>query len=125
MLTDNEARKFALEWVQAWNAHDLDAILSHYATEIVLTSPVAVEILKDPSGTVTGKGALRSYFQRGLEVYPNLTFELLDVLRGHSSVVLYYINQKGTKTAEYMELDANRKVVRVVANYSTPSQCLP
>ena len=120
MLTETEARKFALEWVQAWNAHDLDAILSHYAPEVVLTSPVAAEILKEPSGTVTGKAALRSYFQHGLEVYPNLTFELLDVLRGHSSVVLYYINQKGTKTAEYMELNANRKVVRVVANYTIP-----
>ena len=125
MLTDKEARKFASEWVQAWNAHDLNAILSHYAPEVVLTSPVAVEILEDPSGTVTGKEALRNYFRRGLEVYPNLTFELLDVLRGHSSVVLYYINQKGTKTAEYMELDANRKVVRVVANYSIASQTLP
>ena len=125
MLTDKEAREFASEWVQAWNAHDLNAILSHYAPEVVLTSPVAVEILEDPSGTVTGKEALRNYFRRGLEVYPNLTFELLDVLRGHSSVVLYYINQKGTKTAEYMELDANRKVVRVVANYSIASQTLP
>jgi ketosteroid isomerase-like protein len=125
MLTDSEARDFALEWVEAWNAHDLDAILSHYAPEVVLTSPVAVEILKDPSGTVTGKEALRSYFRRGLEVYPNLTFELVDVLRGHSSVVLYYINQKGTMTAEYMELDAKRNVVRVVANYSVPSQSLP
>ena len=118
MLTETEARKLALEWVESWNAHDLDAILSHYAPEVILTSPVAAEILKDPSGTVTGREALRSYFQRGLEVYPNLRFKLLDVLRGHSSVVLYYLNQKGTKTAEYMELDANRKVVRVVANYS-------
>lgn len=120
MLTETEARNFALEWVQAWNAHDLDAILSHYAPDVVLTSPVAVEILKDPAGTVTGKEELRRYFQRGLEVYSNLRFELLDVLRGHSSVVLYYVNQKGTKTAEYMELDANRKVVRVAANYSIP-----
>lgn len=122
MLTETEARKFALEWVEAWNAHDLDAILAHYAPEVVLTSPVAVEILKEPSGTVAGAAALRSYFQRGLEAYPNLNFELLDVLRGHSSVVLYYVNQKGTKTAEFMELDADRKVVRVVANYSLPSQ---
>lgn len=125
MLTEAEARNFALDWVQAWNDHDLDAILAHYSPEVVLTSPVAVEILKEPSGTVAGAEALRSYFQQGLEVYPNLTFELLDVLREHSSVVLYYINQKGTKTAEFMELDANRKVVRVVANYSIPSQPLP
>ena len=47
-----------------------------------------------------------------------LTFELLDVMCGLSSVVLYYVNQVGSKTGEYMELDGNQKVVRVVANYS-------
>jgi predicted ester cyclase len=61
---------------------------------------------------------VRSYFERGLQAFPNLTFELLDVMWGISSVVLYYLNQKGTKTAEFMELDANRKVSRVVANYN-------
>jgi hypothetical protein len=33
-------------------------------------------------------------------------------------VVLYYANQRGTHTAEYMELSPDLKVVRVVANYS-------
>ncbi len=91
--------------------------MSHYAPEIVLTSPVAARLLNDASGTVVGKEALRAYFKRGLEAYPNLTFELLDVMWGRSSVVLYYVNQKGTKTGEIMELDASRKIVRVVANY--------
>jgi hypothetical protein len=50
--------------------------------------------------------------------YPNLAFELLDVMWGISSVVLCYLNQKDTKTGEFMELDAERKVVRVVANYT-------
>lgn len=117
MLTETEARKFAQQWVRAWNTHDLEAILSHYASEAVLTSPVAMEILHDASGTVAGKEGLRTYFQRGLEAYPNLAFELLDVLWGLSSVVLYYVNQKGTKSAEFMEFDAHQKVVRVVANY--------
>jgi hypothetical protein len=48
-----------------------------------------------------------------------LHFELLDVMVGLSSVVLCYRNQKGTKTAEFMEFDDNGKVVRVVANYSS------
>ena len=61
---------------------------------------------------------MRSYFARGLEAYPNLAFELLDVLWGLSSVILYYKNQNATKTAEFMELDADFKVTRVVANYS-------
>ena len=118
MLSETEARQFAHTWVQAWNSHDLDAIMSHYAPEIVLTSPTAAKLLNDPSGIVSGKQALRSYFQRGLEAYPNLTFELLDVMWGVSSVVLYYVNQKGTMTGEFMEFDTIQKVVRVVANYN-------
>ncbi|MGB6800773.1 MAG: nuclear transport factor 2 family protein, partial [Candidatus Sulfotelmatobacter sp.] len=70
-----------------------------------------------PSGTVNGDTALRNYFQRGLEVYPNLHFELLDVMFGLSSIVVCYKNQKGTKTAEFMEFGKEGRVTRVVANY--------
>lgn len=117
MLTEAQARRFAQHWVLAWNSHNLDAIMSHYGPEIVLTSPVAAMLLNNPSGIVTGTEALRRYFKRGLEAYPNLTFELLDVMWGLSSLVLYYANQKGMKTGEFMELDANQKIIRVVANY--------
>jgi hypothetical protein len=65
-----------------------------------------------------GKDALRSYFKLGLAAYPNLAFELVDVMWGISSVVLYYVNQKGTKSGEFMELDSEQKVIRVVANYN-------
>jgi hypothetical protein len=118
MLTESQVRQFASDWLRAWNSHDLDAIMSHYRSEIVLTSPVAARLLNDPTGAVTGELALRNYFKRGLEAYPNLTFKLLDVMWGLSSVVLYYENQNGTTTGEFMELDANLKVTKVVANYS-------
>lgn len=116
-VTDAEAKEFAREWIAAWNSHNLDAILAHYHEDVVLTSPVAAKLLADESGTVRGSAALRDYFARGLEAYPDLRFELLDVMRGLSSVVLCYVNQKGTKTAEFMELDSGGKVTRVVANY--------
>ena len=118
MITEKDAREFAQSWIAAWNAHDLDAILSHYGPNVMLTSPSAVKILKNESGTIQGKAALGDYFARGLAAYPDLSFELLDVLWGLSSVVLYYVNQKGTKTGEFMEFDTDRKIVRVVANYN-------
>src|SRR5215467_12936047 len=117
MTTTSGATEFAHRWVAAWNSHDLDAIMSHYDADAVLTSPVAAKILDDPSGTVKGSAALRNYFKRGLEVYPNLQFELLDVMHGLFSLVLCYENQKGTKTAEFMEFGKNGKITRVVANY--------
>ena len=104
--------------VAAWNSHDLDTIMMHYDDAIELTSPVAAQLLGTSDGQVVGKANLRAYFQRGLEAYPELYFRLEDVLWGINSVVLYYTNQKGTRTAEFMELLAIGKVARVVANYS-------
>jgi len=72
MSPEPATKEFAVEWIQAWNSHDLDAIMSHYDDDVVLTSPVAAQILNRPSGTVEGKVALRDYFRRGLEVYPDL-----------------------------------------------------
>src|SRR3984957_5425742 len=117
MLTGEWVREFAQDWVRSWNTHDLEAILAHYTDAVVLTSPVAARLLNDPSGNVRGKEALRNYFARGLEAYPDLKFELVDVMWGLSRVVLYYKNQVGKKTGEFMEIDGRGKVVRVVANY--------
>ncbi|HLZ50359.1 MAG TPA: nuclear transport factor 2 family protein [Candidatus Acidoferrum sp.] len=117
-MTKEEAWKLAEHWVAAWNAHDLDLILTHYEDGVELTSPAAAQLLARADGKVVGKTNLRAYFQRGLEAYPNLHFQLEDVLWGVNSVVLIYQNQKGTRTAEFMELSAPGKVARVVANYS-------
>lgn len=118
-MTRDDAWTLANHWVAAWNAHDLDLILTHYEDAIELTSPAAAQLLGTPDGKVVGKTNLRAYFQRGLEAYPELRFHLEDVLWSVNSVVLYYINQKGTHTAEFMELSATGKVARVVAHYSS------
>jgi hypothetical protein len=117
-LTQEEIRNLAEEWISAWNAHDLDAIMSHYDEAVELTSPVAAQLLRIPCGKVSGKANVSAYFQRGLEAYPELYFDLKDVLAGLNTLVLYYANQKGTRTAEFMELAANGKVKRVFAHYS-------
>ena len=117
-MTKDEAWELANHWVAAWNSHDLDAIMAHYEDAIELTSPVAARLLGTSDGKVVGKANLRAYFQRGLEAFPELNFRLEDVLWGINSVVLYYTNQKGTRTGEFMELSAAGKVARVVANYN-------
>jgi hypothetical protein len=119
-VTREEAWNLANHWIAAWNAHDLDSIMTHYEDAIELTSPVAAQLLGTPGGKVVGKASLRAYFQRGLEAYPELHFRLEDVLWGVNSVVFYYTNQKGRRTAEFMELSAVGKVARVVANYGAP-----
>jgi predicted ester cyclase len=116
-VTKDEAQNLADHWVAAWNAHDLQLIMTHDDDAVELTSPVAAQLLRNSNGRVVGKAALRTYFQRGLESFPDLHFRLEDVLWGMNSVVLYYTNHKGARTAEFMELSATGKIVRVVANY--------
>lgn len=116
-MTEETARRFAEEWIAAWNSHDLDRIMSHYDDAVVLTSPLARQRLGVADGTVRGTRDLRAYFQGGLAAHPGLHFELERVFWGVASVVLVYANQRGTHTAEGMELSAAGKVTRVVANY--------
>lgn len=117
-MTRAEAWNLANHWVAAWNAHDLDSIMTHYEDAIELTSPVAAQLLSTFDGKVVGKADLRAYFRRGLEAYLQLRFQIEDVLWGVNSVVLYYTNQKGTRTGEFMELSAIGKVTRVIAHYN-------
>jgi len=117
-MNKENAWKLANDWVTAWNAHDLDSIMGHYDDAVELTSPVAAKLLGTPDGKVAGKAHLRAYFARGLAAYPDLQFHLEDVLWGMNSVLLYYANQTGRRTGEFMELSADGKVTRVVANYN-------
>ena len=56
-MHDHDA--FAAEWLAAWNAHDLERILSHYAEGVTFLSPVAARMTGN--GRVEGKAALRAY----------------------------------------------------------------
>jgi predicted ester cyclase len=111
------AREFAQDWVDAWNSHDLERILTHYDDEVLLVSPVALKLLSG-DGTVRGKAALREYFLRGIQAFPDLRFNLIDALWGIETIVVYYINNvRGTKTAEVMLMSPAGKIRRVWANY--------
>jgi predicted ester cyclase len=117
-VTKETALQLASGWIAAWNAHDLEAIMSHYDDSVELVSPVAAQLLGAHGGVVSGKAHLRAYFQRGLEAFPNLQFQLHDVLWGVDSLVLYYTNHKGTRSAEFMQLSPVGKVCRVIAHYN-------
>lgn len=118
MLNAKDVQKFAKDWCKAWNSQDMESILSHYADDVILISPTAARLLKDPDGFVNGKAALQDYFAVGLKAYPNLRFEVSDVTCGISSVVVYYANQNGAKVSEFMELGSDGKVTKVIAHYS-------
>jgi ketosteroid isomerase-like protein len=112
----HDARAFAEDWIAAWNAHDLDRILSHYASDVAFLSPLAQK--RVGNGRVEGLAALRNYWSGALAAQPGLKFELLDVLTGHACLTVLYRNHRGQTAAETFEFRTDGKVVRSFACYS-------
>ena len=101
----------------AWNAHDLERILNHYADDAGLVSPFVARLTGRSDGTLCGKAALRDYFSRALKAYPTLRFEFIRLYPGCSSCVLEYRSVNGLRAAELMEFNEQGKVRRVLAHY--------
>jgi ketosteroid isomerase-like protein len=111
------AEHFATDWIDAWNARDLERVLSHYADEFEMSSPFIAEIANEPSGTLRGKDAVAAYWEKALKLIPDLRFELIDVLVGVDSIVLYYKGARGRLAAEVFHFGAGRKILKAFAHY--------
>ena len=65
---------FSVSWVQAWNRHDIEAVLAHFDEQVVFSSPVAARVVPASCGVVRGKGALREYWTTALAQNPHLKY---------------------------------------------------
>jgi ketosteroid isomerase-like protein len=111
------AEQFAADWIDAWNAHDLDRVMSHYADDFEMSSPFIVQVASEPSGTLRGKAAVGAYWKKALELILDLHFELISVLVGVTSVTLYYKGARGRLAAEVFHFGAEQKVSKAFAHY--------
>ncbi len=91
-MTKEFATVFAKDWVEAWNSHDIEKILSHYSEDFTIETPMAIKLYPQSQGIVVGKSEVRNYWTIGLERSPNLKFELLDLLIGVNSIGLHLFN---------------------------------
>lgn len=111
------AEHFAADWIAAWNSHDLERILAHYADDFVMSSPRIAAVASEPSGVLVGKSAIRDYWQKALELAPDLRFELEEVFVGADCIVLRYRGVRGP-AAEVFFFDERGRVVRAAASYA-------
>ncbi|PXX00849.1 nuclear transport factor 2 family protein [Mycolicibacterium moriokaense] len=102
-----DPNSYADQWVRAWNAHDVEAVLAHFSDDVVFTSPVAARVVPESGGVVRGKAALRDYWTTALNQHPNLHFELIGVYRGESTVVINYRNHRGQLVNEVLTFGAD------------------
>ncbi len=118
MITQHFAYKFTEEWIAAWNSHNLDNILCHYTDDFSLETPMALKIVPESGGILKGKEAIRAYWAKGLELIPELFFEVYEVLIGINGLTIYYINRATEKkSAEVFFFNDAGKVTKSFVYY--------
>lgn len=117
MIDPDFAHRFAAAWIDAWNRHDLDAILAHYADDFTMHSPLIAQFAGVSSGRLSGKAAVGAYWAGALRRLPQLHFHLLHVFCGVDSLLLHYQGARGP-AAEWFEFGPNGKVIQAAAHYA-------
>jgi hypothetical protein len=115
----DEAERIANEWLEAWNARDVDAVMAHFHPDVTVVSPLAATIGIAPDGKVRGRDAVRAYYEQGLAGVPDLHFTLETVLVGVDGLTVLYRTHRGQQVVETMLLDGET-VVRVMVHYGPP-----
>lgn len=110
--------KWAEQWIAAWNARDLDALLDLYGESIQLRSPFAKVYAQD--GVIKGKADLRNYWGEAMRRMPNLRLELVKVYAGHLALALHYRDDVGRNVIETVLFDDADKAIFETACLDKP-----
>ena len=113
-----DAIKFANQWIESWNSHDLDDILAHYSDDVEITTPMIKLAAGIESGSLKGKENVKEYWKKALQKIPDLHFELYEVTSGINSVALFYKSVMNKKAIEVMFFNDQGKVNKMYALYT-------
>jgi hypothetical protein len=114
------AERFAADWIEAWNSHDLERILGHYTEDFDMCSPLIVERMGEPSGILRGKAAVRPYWSQGLNAQPPIRFELISVYTGADRMAIHYRSVGRKLVVEVLTFNPQRLVTHGLALYGDP-----
>jgi ketosteroid isomerase-like protein len=117
VIERDQALLAAQEWLDAWNAHDPDRVVAHFADDVVVHSPVAGQLRPGSNGVLRGKAEVLSYYRDGLAASPGLLFTLVDVCIGVDGYTIVYRNQRDVLVSEALILRADGQVSEVRVSY--------
>jgi SnoaL-like domain len=117
MITAEFATHFAKDWIESWNAHDLERILTHYTDDFEMTTPLIVTVMNVPSGTLQGKAQIRDYWQKGLARRPHLKFNLQKVTYGVDTLAIHFDSETGRNSVEWFFFNNEGKVQKSLAHH--------
>lgn len=106
--------QIATDWFAAFNSHKLEDLLALYDDAARHFSPKLKIRQPETNGWVSGKPALRAWWQDAFDRLPELHYEVLTLTANASRVFMEYIRQvpgeEDMKVAEVLEIENNRIV---------------
>ena len=94
----------AQRWLAAWNDHHPEAVVAHFADDVIVRSPLAAQLRPETGGVLRGKAEVLSYYRDGLAAAPRLHFDLVEVCSGVDELAIVYRNHRGALVTEWLVL---------------------
>jgi ketosteroid isomerase-like protein len=112
MTIENVA--IGLRWLEAFNRHDVDALVALYADGATHTSPKIRSLLPETGGKLVGKPALAAWWRDSNARLPNLFYEKVNVTADADRVIVEYVRhcpgQEPMPVAEAFDVAGDRIV---------------
>ncbi len=107
-MTPEKNLSIAHLWFEAFNAHNLEKLLSLYDDDAQHYSPKLKTRLPETKGFVTGKEALRSWWKDSFDRLPTLHYKVTSLTSNSDRVFMEYIRtvveEEDILVAEILEI---------------------
>jgi limonene-1,2-epoxide hydrolase len=113
-MSVSENLALARAWLQAFNAHDVEALVALYDANATHTSPKIRALHPDTGGRISGKEALASWWRGAIARVPGLHYEATALTADSDRVLLEYVRHASGEppmpVAEVFEVAGGRIV---------------
>lgn len=110
----NDFDLIAKKWLKAFNEHQLESLLALYHEEAIHFSPKLKLRHPETHGLISGKSALRSWWQDAFDRLPQLEYRETTITSNNKRVFMEYTRivpgEENMLVAEVLEID-NRLIV--------------
>lgn len=90
-MTPQDLQSIAMRWFEAFNAHNLEKLLSLYDDEAQHFSPKLKIRQPETGGLVVGKAAMREWWQDAFDRLPTLHYQVTSLTASSDRVFMEYV----------------------------------
>jgi steroid delta-isomerase-like uncharacterized protein len=83
--------QIARAWLDAFNRHDVDALVALYADDATHTSPKIRALHPDSGGKLVGKAALADWWRAANRRLPGLRYEATAIVADEACAIVEYV----------------------------------